>query len=176
MPTTSSGNDDDDDAPQSNVLAQMLLGAQPNLLDNLSRFNLLKGIGQQPGIGFKSKLAINDNLPKLNSAEQLGSPNPPAPTQSTTTPTPSSTTIPELQSQVAINLLMKISTCLEDLRQESRTSWTSLEEQLAKQNTIMDKRNDILEEQRKIEQQRFELEKRRFELECEQRDSQKMQS
>ena len=60
MPTTSSGNDDDDDAPQSNVLAQMLLGAQPNLLDNLSRFNLLKGISQQPVIGFKSELLLID--------------------------------------------------------------------------------------------------------------------
>ena len=58
LPTTaiSSGNDDDDETPQSNVLAQMLLNAQPNILDNLSRFNLLKGIAQpQASIGFKSK-------------------------------------------------------------------------------------------------------------------------
>ena len=108
-------------------------------------------------------------------AEQLGSPTPQPGTQSTTT-TSTSSNIPDLQAQVAINLLMKISSCLEDLRQESRNSWTSLEEQLIKQNTIMDKRNDILEEQRKIEQQRFELEKKRFELECEQRDSHQMQS
>ena len=54
--TISSGNDDDDETPQSNVLAQMLLNAQPNILDNLSRFNLLKGIAQpQASIGFKSK-------------------------------------------------------------------------------------------------------------------------
>ena len=36
--------EDDENSGQQNVLAQMLLGANPNLLDNLSRFGFLKGV------------------------------------------------------------------------------------------------------------------------------------
>ena len=68
---TSGGDDDDDQAGNSNVLAQMLLGAaQPNLLENLSRFNLLKGMaGQstQPNLGFKSKSFDLKNSSNLTS-------------------------------------------------------------------------------------------------------------
>ena len=59
---TSGGDDDDDQAGNSNVLAQMLLGAaQPNLLENLSRFNLLKGI------------SINCKIPILNLSRKIAS-------------------------------------------------------------------------------------------------------
>ena len=170
---TSGGDDDDDQAGNSNVLAQMLLGAaQPNLLENLSRFNLLKGMaGQssQPNLAFKSKIFVEKFLfTNRLIAEQLGSPPQPA---STTT-----TQLPDLQSQMAINLLMKISQSLEELRQESKTSLSSLEQHFIRSNAIMDQRNAILEKQREIEEKRFELEKKRFEMECEKRDSHQMQS
>ena len=71
----------------------------------------------------------------------------------------------ELQSELVINLLMKISQSLEELKEQSKSNFSLIEGQLMKQNTILTQRNEILEQQRYIEEQRLEIEKRRFELE-----------
>ena len=71
----------------------------------------------------------------------------------------------ELGSDLVVNLLMKISSSLEELKENSKSNFSLIESQLIKQNTILTQRNEILEQQRYIEQQRFEIEKQRFQLE-----------
>ena len=69
-----------------------------------------------------------------------------------------------------VNLLVKISQNLEELKDQSRSNFTLIEEQLKEQNTILSQRNEILEQQRNIEKQRYELEMRRFEYESRMRN------
>lgn len=68
-------------------------------------------------------------------------------------------------NQTSLALLFKISSAIENARNEARIHWMNIEAHLNRQNMIENERNQILIEQNKLEKERLEFEREKYEYE-----------